>query len=109
MRVVGYSGQGGEFRIYSLHLKASTGFESQRLAEATGLRDSLNALPPGVPALVCGDYNFYTGLEPAMQKLIESQTNNTGRLYDPLGLQNIAWQDNTGHAVGVDAVAVQDG
>ena len=95
MRVVGYSGQGGEFRIYSLHLKASTGFEAQRLAEATGLRDSLNALPPGVPALVCGDYNFYTGLEPAMQKLIESQTNNTGRLYDPLGLQNIAWQDNT--------------
>ena len=44
---------------------------------------------------MCGDYNFYTGLEPGMQKLLESQANNTGRLYDPLGLQNIAWQDNT--------------
>lgn len=95
LRANGYSGEGGEFRIYSLHLKASTGFEAQRLAECVGLRDSLNALPPGVPALVCGDYNFYTGLEPGMQKLLESQTNNTGRLYDPLGLQNLAWQDNT--------------
>lgn len=95
LRANGYNGEGGEFRIYSLHLKASTGFEAQRLAECVGLRDSLNALPPGVPALVCGDYNFYTGLEPGMQKLIESQTNNTGRLYDPLGLQNVAWQDNT--------------
>lgn len=95
LRANPYNGEGGEFRIYSVHLKASTGFEAQRLAECVGLRDSLNALPPGVPALVCGDYNFYTGLEPGMQKLLESQANNTGRLYDPLGLQNIAWQDNT--------------
>jgi hypothetical protein len=95
LRLVGYPGSTGEFRVYGLHLKASTGFEAQRLAECTGLRDSLNAMPPGTHALVCGDYNFYTGLEPGMQKLLESQANNIGQLYDPLGLQNVAWQDNT--------------
>lgn len=95
LRLVGYGTAAAEFRIYGLHLKASLGFETQRLGECTGLRDSLNAMPPGTHALVCGDYNFYTGLEPGMQKLVESQANNIGRLYDPLGLEGIAWQDNT--------------
>ncbi len=94
LRLVGYGTDKAEFRVYGLHLKASQGFEAQRLGECTGLRDSLNAMPPGTHALVCGDYNFYTGLEPGMQKLVESQANNTGRLYDVLGLENIAWQDN---------------
>jgi hypothetical protein len=94
IKPVGYSADAAEIRVYGLHLKASMGFESQRLAECAGLRDTLNALPPGVRALVMGDFNFYTGLEPGMQKLLESQVNNTGRLYDPLGLQNITWQDN---------------
>jgi hypothetical protein len=95
LRPVGYNSSAAEFRIYSLHLKASMGFEAQRLAEATGLRDSLNAMPPGTHALITGDFNFYTGLEPGMQKLVESQVNNIGQLYDPLGLQNVTWQDNT--------------
>lgn len=95
LRLVGYGTSQAEFRIYGLHLKASTGFETQRLNECIGLRDSLNAMPPGTHALVCGDFNFYTGLEPGMQKLIESQVNNVGRLYDVLGLEGIAWQDNT--------------
>src|SRR6266705_4977325 len=38
LKPVGYSSDAAEFRIYSLHLKASQGFESQRLAECTGLR-----------------------------------------------------------------------
>jgi hypothetical protein len=95
VKPVGYSSDAAEFRIYALHLKASLGFEAQRLAEATGLRDSLNAMPPGTHALVVGDYNFYTGTEPGFLKLLESQANNIGRLYDPLGLQGIPWQDNT--------------
>ncbi len=95
LKPVGYSSDAAEFRVYSMHLKASMGFEAQRLAEATGLRDSLNAMPPGTHALITGDFNFYTGLEPGMQKLIESQVNNIGQLYDPLGLQNVTWQDNT--------------
>jgi hypothetical protein len=95
LKPVGYSSDAAEFRIYSLHLKASMGFETQRLAECTGLRDSMNAMPPGTHALICGDFNFYTGLEPGMQKLIENQVNNVGQVYDPLGLQNQTWQDNT--------------
>lgn len=95
LKPVGYASDAAEFRVYSLHLKASMGFEAQRLAECTGLRDSMNAMPPGTHALVCGDFNFYTGLEPGMQKLVELQGNNIGRVYDPLGLENVAWQDNT--------------
>lgn len=92
---VGYSAEAAEFRVYALHLKASKGFETQRAQEATGLRDSMNAMPPGTHAFAVGDCNFYTGLEPAMVKMLENQLNNTGRLYDPLGLQNVTWQDNT--------------
>ncbi len=101
LKPVGYSSDAAEFRIYSLHLKASSGSSNvtDRYNECVGLRDSLNAMPPGTHVLVVGDYNFYTGLEPGMQKLIEVQPDSVGgpigRLYDPLGLQNIAWQDNT--------------
>lgn len=101
LKPVGYTSDAAEFRIYSLHLKASTGSTnvSARLAECIGLRDSLNAMPPGTHAFVCGDYNFYTGLEPGMQKLVEVQPDSIGgaigRLYDPLGFENISWQDNT--------------
>jgi hypothetical protein len=95
LKPVGYSSDQAEFRIYSVHLKASMGFETQRLAECQGLRDSMNAMPAGTHAFICGDFNFYTGLEPGMQKLIENETNNIGQVYDPLGLQNQPWQDNT--------------
>src|SRR5262249_19907320 len=50
----------------------------------------------GTHAFALGDYNLYTGTEPALGKLLESQTNNIGQLYDPLGLQGTnPWQDNT--------------
>ena len=91
----GYTSPAAEIRVYALHLKASQGFEAQRLAEATGLRDTLNLILPGTHALVMGDYNFYTGSEPGLLKLLEAQVNDNGRLYDPLGLQNVTWQDNT--------------
>ena len=94
LKPVGYSSAAAEFRIYSLHLKASMGFEAQRLAEATGLRDSMNAMPPGTHAFTTGDFNFYTGTEPGFVKLLESQVNNIGRVYDPLGYQGVSWQDN---------------
>jgi hypothetical protein len=95
LKPLGYVSDAAEFRIYAVHLKASMGFESQRLAECQGLRDSMNAMPPGTHAFICGDFNFYTGLEPGMQKLIENQVSNIGQVYDPLGLQTVAWQDNT--------------
>jgi hypothetical protein len=95
IKPVSYAADAAEIDLYAVHLKASMGFESQRLAEATGIRDTMNALAPGTNAMVLGDYNMYTGAEPAMTKLLESETNNHGRLYDPLGLQGIQWQDNT--------------
>jgi hypothetical protein len=96
LKPVGYTSGAAEIRLFSFHLKASMGFETQRLNEATVIRDSLNAMPPGTHAFACGDYNLYTSAEPALGKLLESQVNNIGQLYDPLGLQSTTpWQDNT--------------
>jgi endonuclease/exonuclease/phosphatase family metal-dependent hydrolase len=94
LKPVGYSAAAAELRVYSQHLKASTGFESQRLAEATGIRDSMNAAPPGTHCILTGDFNIYSGAEPAFTKLLESQADNDGRLYDPLNAPAITW--NTG-------------
>ena len=67
---------GDTLRIYSVHLKASTGTtnEQQRLAEATILRNYTDALPPNSNYLVCGDFNFYGSTEPAYQKLLDQST-----------------------------------
>ena len=85
---VGYSDASAELRIYSQHLKASTGTTNvnQRGAEAIGIRDSMNAMPPGTHAILCGDFNIYTSTEPAFVKFLEAQGDNDGRLYDPLNL-----------------------
>jgi hypothetical protein len=97
LKPAGYTSGATEIRIYAMHLKASTGFEAQRFAECTGLRDSMNAVPPGTHAIALGDFNFYAGdgTEPGFGKMLESQADNDGRLYDPLGLQGLDWQDNT--------------
>jgi hypothetical protein len=97
LRPAGYTSAAAEVRIYAAHLKASTGFESQRLAECTGIRDNMNAMPAGTRAILCGDLNFYTqSAEPGYAKLLESQVNNIGRLYDLL--PGGAWHDNAAFA-----------
>ncbi|MFQ5600044.1 MAG: FlgD immunoglobulin-like domain containing protein [Candidatus Krumholzibacteriia bacterium] len=82
----GYSSSAAEFRIYTLHLKASQGAsnESRRLAEAQVLRAHLNALPSTTHFLVGGDYNIYNSGEPAWAELTGSQADNDGRLFDPI-------------------------
>jgi hypothetical protein len=97
LRPSGYFAAEAELRVFTAHLKASTGYEDQRLAECTGIRDSLNALPAGTRALLCGDMNFYNaGSEPGYSKLLESQSNDIGRVYDllPAG----SWHDNATYA-----------
>lgn len=93
LRPVDYASAASEFRLLSLHLKSSTGSTNvaQRLREATGLRDTMNAYPPGTHAIVAGDFNIYSGAEAAFVKFLESQADDDGRLYDPLGAPAITW------------------
>lgn len=89
---------GDTMRLYAVHLKASEGYESNRLAEATAIRDTLNNLPVGTKFMVMGDFNFYkSSTEPGFTKLTESETNNNGRLKDPIN-QVGDWHDNAAYA-----------
>lgn len=81
-----------DIHVYSAHFKAGTGYESERLAEAQILRNHLNSLTPGF-FIAGGDFNLYTSSEPAYQELIESQADNSGRLYDPMNAPG-NWHDN---------------
>ena len=84
-----------DFRIYAVHLKAAQGAteENQRLAEATILRNHLNALPSDTHFMVLGDYNIYTSAEAAFVKLTGSEVDNDGRLFDPANRVG-DWHDN---------------
>jgi hypothetical protein len=99
LKPVGYSSSEAEFRVYSVHLKAgsTSADRTQRLNEATSLRDTMNAMPTGAHAFTCGDFNMQASSEAAFQKLLESQANNTGRVYDPLNAVG-TWNDNASFA-----------
>jgi endonuclease/exonuclease/phosphatase family metal-dependent hydrolase len=79
---------GDTLRIYSVHLKSSTGTsnENQRLQEVDSLRKRTNVFPNGTEFIVCGDFNIYNSNEPAYQKLIEDQINNDGHFIDPISI-----------------------
>lgn len=87
---------GDTLRLYSLHLKASQGSseEQRRYEECLVLRGSLDALPAGRAALVCGDFNLYTAAEPAWQLL---RSAGPGQLFDPLDSEG-AWHDSASFA-----------
>ncbi len=97
LKPVGYSADAAELRIYSVHLKAGTSDAAQRLREATGLRDTMNNVPPGTHCIITGDFNIYTSTESGFQKFLESQADNDGRVYDPLNAVG-TWQDNAAFA-----------
>ncbi|MBZ0268379.1 endonuclease/exonuclease/phosphatase family protein [bacterium] len=88
-----------EFRVYSLHLKASEGTtnEARRVQEAQVLRSHLNDLPAGTHVLVAGDFNIYTSEESAWAKLTGSEVDDDGRLYDPINRVG-AWHNNAAFA-----------
>lgn len=83
-----YQPTGDTLRIYSVHLKASTGSanENQRLAEVNLLRAKTNALPPGSNFIVCGDFNIYKTSEPAYQALLANDAINEGHFIDPIAM-----------------------
>ncbi|MER3524458.1 MAG: hypothetical protein C4326_10440 [Ignavibacteria bacterium] len=86
-------------RIYSVHLKASTGTtnEQARLQEVTILRNRLDSLPSGTPFLILGDFNIYSSAEPAFQLLTSTGTNAAGQAFDPLNLSG-SWGSNPAFA-----------
>ena len=89
------------FNVYSLHMKASTGQsnEQARLSEATLLRDHLETLPSDREFLVAGDMNIYTSSEPAYQKFVQSEADNSGRVEDLLLPSQIGnWHTNSAFA-----------
>ncbi|MBE0637087.1 MAG: endonuclease/exonuclease/phosphatase family protein [Bacteroidales bacterium] len=79
---------GDTLRIYSVHLKASSGSasETQRLQEVMALRNITNSLPAGSNFVVCGDFNMYKSSEPAYQALIYNNQESEGHFIDPISL-----------------------
>ena len=86
--------------IYSAHLKASSGIdnEQKRLAEATLLREHLNQHSPTTKFILVGDLNLYSSSEPAYQKLTGEETENSGRLFDPIETPG-TWHNNSSYTV----------
>lgn len=82
---------GDTIRIFSLHLKASSGVanENLRAAEVDSLRKFTNALPGGSKFIVCGDFNIYGSTEPAYTKLLQVTAGNTGHFYDPITMTGV--------------------
>ncbi len=85
-----------EFRVYSLHLKASSGSKNKhkRLLEATILRNVLNKLPANTHFFVCGDFNIYSYTEPSWKMLTGHQGDNDGRCFDPINAFG-RWHNNS--------------
>ena len=75
--------------VVGLHLKSSTGYESERALEAQILMDYLSALPTGRMVIVGGDMNIYTGAEPAFTTFLTPQ--GSAHLQDPLNFGGLPW------------------
>jgi len=81
------------------HFKASMGYETERNQMATTLMEYLAACPyaPG-NFIVMGDFNLYTGTEPAFQTLTNYSANAAIRFNDPLVSVPLNWHDNSAAA-----------
>jgi len=93
---------GVQFRVYSLHLKASSGDNNaqERLEETTILRNYLNELPSGSHFIVGGDFNIYSNnssSEPAFDMLTAAGSDTDGQLFDPINRIG-HWHNNNAFA-----------
>ena len=86
-----HNSTGDTIRIYSCHLKASSGpvNEALRDAEVDSIRQVTNALPQGSDFIICGDFNFYGSYEPAYQHLLYDDSISDGNFVDPLTMPGI--------------------
>ncbi|MSR28635.1 MAG: hypothetical protein EXS03_03545 [Phycisphaerales bacterium] len=81
-RLNGYTSGAASFYVYSMHLKASLGYEDVRETGALAVRANANALGVGVRAIYLGDFNVYINTEPAYLAFIAS---GNGQAFDGLG------------------------
>jgi len=99
LRPVDHTSSAAEFRVYSFHLKAgsSSSDKTKRLAEATILRNHLDALPGGSYFILGADLNIRSSSESAYQKLVGFAADNDGRSYDPIDTPG-SWYSNAAYA-----------
>lgn len=94
-RPVGYASSSTTVAVYSVHMKAGSTTEDQnrRQVEAQHIRDNAQALPAGWSFLMAGDTNIQRSTQTAYQTLTSSQSNNQGRLFDPIDSEG-DWNNN---------------
>ncbi len=78
--------------MFSVHLKASTGFEPERLAEVQNMCTFFSGLNSSENIIVGGDFNLYTNAEPAWSWM--TTTSCAQQLYDPINRVG-AWNNNS--------------
>ncbi len=109
IRLVGYSSSAASIGMYSTHMKAQGGTNDsgRRLIEAQRIRSNAqgvdtngpgSALPIGFRFLVGGDFNIQTSNEAAYQAMVGSQSNNDGRLFDPINTPG-SWNNSGAFAL----------
>lgn len=92
---------GHEIRLYGAHLKAGSGASNQntRFDEAVILREHLDNLESGTEFILMGDMNLTSSSEPAYQRLIQSRSDNDGRVRDLVDSTMIGtWRNNPAFA-----------
>lgn len=94
-RPVGYSASSATIACYSVHMKAGATSEDQtrRQVEAQRIRLNAQALPAGWNFMMAGDTNIQSSTQTAYQTLTSSQSNNVGRLFDPINTPG-DWNNN---------------
>lgn len=83
------------FYLYVCHLKASTGFEAERNAEAQQLKNYMATRPNRQNVLIAGDFNFYgSDTEPAWNTIL---TGSGVTIVDPINSPG-HWNSNPSFA-----------
>lgn len=80
---------GDTLHIFSCHLKAGQGYEPERAAEVSKLRQVTDAFPSGTNFLIGGDFNIYNASEPAYLALLRDNVGDDGNFKDPLYMPGV--------------------
>lgn len=83
------------FYVYVCHLKAGTGYEGQRLDEASAMKARMASHPNMENIIIGGDFNFYaSSTEPAWDEILTGDGIITK---DPINSPG-SWNSNVGYA-----------